>query len=131
MDKKTFELGDKIRREVMGNERVDGVWKRADSFTRPIHELITEYCWGALWGREALDRRTRSIANIAMLAALNRQNEFKLHVAGAIENGVTPDEIRELCLQVAIYAGVPAGLEATNVANEVLEAKGVKQRATP
>src|SRR5690606_31007941 len=105
--------------------RVDGVWAKADTFTRPLHKLITEYCWGAAWTRPGLDRKARSMVNLAMLAALNRQNEFRLHVGGAIANGLSSEEIREICLQVAVYAGVPAGLEATNIAKEVLESKGV------
>lgn len=126
MDKERFEAGHNIRREVMGSERVDTVMKNADDFTRPIHNLITEYCWGEVWTRPGLDRKTRSLMNLAMLAALNRPHELRLHLVGAINNGVTKEEIREVFLQVAIYAGVPAGLEGTNLANEVLKEKGLK-----
>lgn len=123
MDKKRWEDGDKVRREVMGAERVDNVWKNADDFTTPIHNLITEYCWGEVWTRPGLDRRTRSLMNLAMLAAMNRSNELRLHLVGARSNGVTKAEIMECFLQVAIYCGVPAGLEATNIAKEIFKEK--------
>lgn len=126
MNQERFKVGDAIRRDVVGSARVDNLWKTADDFTRPIYEFITEYCWGELWGRPYLDRRTRSLINICVLAALNRPNELRIHVGGAIRNGVTVEEIRECCLQAMVYAGVPAGLEATNVANETLTEMGVK-----
>lgn len=126
MDKVRFDSGHQVRCEVMGAERIENVMKNADSFTRPIHNLITEYCWGEIWTRPGLDRKTRSLLNLAMLAALNRHNELRLHIAGAINNGVTPEEMMECFLQVAIYAGVPAGLESTNMANEILKEKGLK-----
>lgn len=126
MDKQRFDEGHKVRCEVMGTERINNVMKNADEFTRPIHNLITEYCWGEVWTRPGLDRKTRSLMNLAMLAALNRQNELRLHIAGAINNGVTKEEMTECFLQVAIYAGVPAGLESTNIANEILKERGLK-----
>ncbi len=126
MDKQRFDDGHKVRCEVMGMERVNSVMKNADDFTRPIHNLITEYCWGEVWTRPGLDRKTRSLMNLAMLAAMNRQNELRLHIVGALNNGVTKEEIMECFLQVAIYAGVPAGLESTNVANEILKERGLK-----
>ncbi len=126
MDKQRFDDGHKVRCEVMGMERVNSVMKNADDFTRPIHNLITEYCWGEVWTRPGIDRKTRSLMNLAMLAAMNRQNELRLHIVGAINNGVTKEEIMECFLQVAIYAGVPAGLESTNVANEILKERGLK-----
>jgi len=126
MDKQRFDEGHKVRSEVMGAERINNVMKNADEFTRPIHNLITEYCWGEVWTRPGLDRKTRSLMNLAMLAALNRQNELRLHIAGAISNGVTKEEMMECFLQVAIYAGVPAGLESTNIANEILKERGLK-----
>lgn len=126
MDKERFNSGHQVRCDVMGAERIENVMKNADSFTRPIHNLITEYCWGEIWTRPGLDRKTRSLMNLAMLAALNRQNELRLHIAGALNNGVTPEEMMECFLQVAIYAGVPAGLESTNLANEILKEKGLK-----
>lgn len=126
VDKERFNSGHQVRCDVMGAERIENVMKNADSFTRPIHNLITEYCWGEIWTRPGLDRKTRSLLNLAMLAALNRQNELRLHIAGALNNGVTPEEMMECFLQVAIYAGVPAGLESTNLANEILKEKGLK-----
>lgn len=126
MDKQRFDDGHQVRCDVMGAERINNVMKNADAFTRPMHDLITEYCWGEIWTRPGLDRRTRSLMNLAMLAALNRPNELKLHIVGALNNGVTKEEIMECFLQVAIYAGVPAGLESTNMANEILKERGLK-----
>jgi 4-carboxymuconolactone decarboxylase len=98
---------------------VENALKSADDFNRPLQELVTEYCWGAVWGRPQLDRKTRSMLNLAMISALNRPHELRLHVAGALNNGVTREEIREVLLQVAIYCGVPAGVDAFRVAREV------------
>lgn len=126
MDKQRFDEGHKVRCDVMGADRINSVMKNTDEFTRPIHNLITEYCWGEIWTRPGLDRKTRSLMNLAMLAAMNRQNELRLHIVGAINNGVTKEEIMECFLQVAIYAGVPAGLESTNIANEILKERGLK-----
>lgn len=119
MDKAAFDKGLEIRREVLGSEYVDRSIASADDFTRPLQELITQYCWGEVWGRPELDRRTRSIVNLGMIAALNRPHELKLHVRGALRNGVTQVEIREIFLQVAIYCGAPAALDAFRVAREV------------
>jgi len=121
MDQKTYELGLGIRKDVIGKEFVEKAISTADDFTRPLQELVTEYCWGACWGREGLSRKTRSMLNLAMLGVLNRPNELKNHVAGALRNGVTPDEIREILLQVAIYAGIPAGVDSFRVAHEVIK----------
>jgi 4-carboxymuconolactone decarboxylase len=95
VDKERFNSGHQVRCDVMGAERIENVMKNADSFTRPIHNLITEYCWGEIWTRPGLDRKTRSLLNLAMLAALNRQNELRLHITGALNNGVTPEEMME------------------------------------
>jgi 4-carboxymuconolactone decarboxylase len=119
MDKQTFERGLEIRKAVLGAECVDRAIQSADDFNRPLQELVTEYCWGAVWGRDGLDRRTRSMLNLAMLTALNRPHELELHVRGALKNGVTRDEIREVLLQVAIYCGVPAGVDAFRTARRV------------
>ncbi|MGB7307854.1 MAG: carboxymuconolactone decarboxylase family protein, partial [Candidatus Acidiferrales bacterium] len=108
MDKKTFERGREIRSSVLGKEFVDNAFNTADEFNLPLQELVTEYCWGAIWGREELPRKTRSMLNLAMISALNRPHELKAHIKGALVNGVTPVEIREVLLQVAIYCGVPA-----------------------
>jgi 4-carboxymuconolactone decarboxylase len=93
--------------------------KTADDFNKPMQELTTEYCWGYVWGREGLDRKTRSLLNLAMISALNRPHELKIHVAGALRNGVTREEIREVFMQVAIYCGVPAGVDSFRTAREV------------
>jgi 4-carboxymuconolactone decarboxylase len=118
MDKKMFDKGLEIRRAVLGSEYVDKSIAAADDFNRPLQELVTQYCWGEIWGREEIDRRTRSIINLAMISALNRPHELKLHVRGALRNGVTKAEIREVLLQVAIYAGVPAAVDSFRVARE-------------
>ena len=115
-----FEQGLEIRRSVLGAAHVDRSLAAASDFARPLQELVTEYCWGAIWGREGLDRRTRSIINIAMLSALNRQHELAVHVRGAMRNGCTREEIQETILQVAAYCGAPAGLEASRTAETAL-----------
>ncbi len=119
MDKKTYETGLGIRTDVLGKEYVENALKTADDFNQPFQELVTEYCWGAVWGREGLSRKTRSMLNLAMIGILNRPHELRAHVAGALRNGVTKDEIREVFMQLAIYAGVPAGVDAFRVAREV------------
>ena len=118
MNKELFEKGLKVRREVLGAEHVDASLANADAFSMPMQELVTQYCWGDIWNRPGLDRRTRSLLNLAMITALNRPHELKLHVRGAINNGVTKDEIREVLLQAAIYCGVPAGIDAFRSARE-------------
>jgi 4-carboxymuconolactone decarboxylase len=105
----------------LGAEYVEKSLANADDFTSPMQRLVSEYCWGAVWGREELPKKTRSMLNIAMLAVLNRPNEFKLHIRGALRNGVTKEEIREILLQVAIYAGVPAAIDSFKNAKEILE----------
>jgi 4-carboxymuconolactone decarboxylase len=125
MSDELFEKGLKIRREVLGAEYVDASIASADDFTRPLQELVTKYCWGEIWGRPTLDRRTRSIMNLAMITALNRPHELELHVKGAIHNGLTKDEIREILLQTAIYCGVPAAIDAFRVAKDVFKKMGI------
>ena len=120
MDRKRFEDGLAVRREVLGAAYVDKALANADEFTRPLQELVTEYCWGAVWTRPGLPRQTRSLVNLAMLTALNRPHELKLHVRGALRNGCTRDEIMEVLLQAAIYCGVPAAMESFRSAREVL-----------
>jgi 4-carboxymuconolactone decarboxylase len=115
-----FERGLAVRKAVLGSEYVEKSLAQADDFSRPLQELVTEYCWGAVWTREGLPRQTRSLLNIAMLATLNRQHELKLHIGGALRNGCTEQEIQETLLQVAIYAGVPAGVEAFRTARAAL-----------
>jgi len=113
-----FERGLEIRKSVLGKEFVEKSINSADDFNRPMQELVTEYCWGAVWGREGLSKKTRSFLNLAMLAALNRPHELKVHVKGALRNGLTKDEIREVFLQVAIYCGVPAAVDSFRLARE-------------
>jgi 4-carboxymuconolactone decarboxylase len=119
MDKKRYEEGLAVRKAVLGAEHVEKSLRAADEFTRPMQELVTEYCWGEIWTRPGLDRRTRSFLNLAMLTALNRPHEIKLHVRGALNNGLTKDELMEVFLQSAIYCGVPAALDAMRAAKEV------------
>ncbi|MBZ9674597.1 carboxymuconolactone decarboxylase family protein [Mesorhizobium sp. ES1-1] len=121
MSKDVFDKGFEIRKSVLGAEFVEKSFASADDFNRPLQELVTEYCWGAVWGRDTLDKKTRSMLNLAMLATLNRPHELKMHVKGALTNGVSKDEIREVLLQVAIYAGVPAGVDAFRVAREAMQ----------
>ena len=116
-----FKKGLEIRRAVVGAEYVDKSLANADSFNMPMQELVTEYCWGAVWGREELPHKTRSMLNLAMISVLNRPHELKLHIAGALRNGVTKEEIREVFLQVAIYAGVPAAIDSFRIAREVFD----------
>jgi 4-carboxymuconolactone decarboxylase len=119
MSKEVFDRGLAIRKDVLGKEYVEKSIETADDFNMPMQELTTEYCWGHVWGREGLPRKTRSMLNIAMLSALNRNHELRLHLKGALTNGVTKDEIREILLQVAIYCGVPAGVDSFRTAREV------------
>jgi len=114
------EEGMQVRREVLGAEHVDRSLAQVSDFSRPLQEWVTRACWGDVWSRPDLDRRTRSLLNLAMLTALNRSHELAVHVRGAVNNGVTPDEIREVFLQAAIYVGVPAGMESFRVAQRVL-----------
>ena len=118
-DEERLEAGLKVRRAVLGDDYVNKSLAAADDFTRPLQELVSKYCWGDIWCRPGLERRDRSLINLAMIAALNRPHELKLHVRGALNNGLSRDEIREVFLQVAIYAGVPASLDAFRVAKEV------------
>lgn len=116
-----FEKGFENRKGVLGAEHVERSWANADDFNRPMQELVTEYCWGAIWGRDDLPRKTRSIINIAMLTALNRPHELKIHVQGGLRNGLTVEEIRGVLLQTAIYCGVPAAIDAFRVASEAIK----------
>ncbi|MDQ0473230.1 carboxymuconolactone decarboxylase family protein [Labrys wisconsinensis] len=118
MDKEVFDRGLAIRKKVLGAEFVEKSFASADDFNRPMQELVTEYCWGAVWGRDGLSPRDRSMLNLGMISCLNRPHELKMHVKGALRNGLTKDEIREIFLQVAIYAGVPAGVDSFRIARE-------------
>jgi 4-carboxymuconolactone decarboxylase len=118
MNKEVFDRGLAIRKKVLGAEFVEKSFAAADDFNMPMQELTTEYCWGAVWGREELSHKTRSMLNLAMISCLNRPHELKMHVKGALKNGVTKSEIREVFLQVAIYAGIPAGVDSFRIARE-------------
>jgi 4-carboxymuconolactone decarboxylase len=119
-DSAMFERGLKVRREVLGADYVDGSLAAADEFMMAFQEITTKWCWGYLWTRDGVDRKTRSIVNLAMLTALNRPAELKLHVRGALKNGVTPSEIKEILLQATVYCGIPAGLDAFKTAHQAL-----------
>jgi 4-carboxymuconolactone decarboxylase len=121
MASELYETGLAVRREVVGHAAVDALLAGADEFSKPMQDLVTEFCWGAVWARPGLDRRSRSILNIGMLAALNRPEALAGHIRAAITNGVTRDEIQECLLQVAVYVGMPAGLAVFGVARGVFE----------
>lgn len=120
MNDELFERGLEIRKSVLGSEYVEKSLKNADDFTMPLQRLVTEYCWGACWGREELPKKIRSMLNLAMLACLGRNHELKIHTKGAIRNGCSKEEIREVLLQVAIYCGVPAAVDSFRIAKEAL-----------
>lgn len=120
MSSELFEKGLNIRREVLGDEYVDNSLKNADEFSMPLQELATEFCWGAVWGRETLSKQQRSMINLAMISALNRPHELALHLRGALNNGLSREEIREILLQVAVYCGIPAGIDSFRIARQVL-----------
>ncbi|MCK1361524.1 carboxymuconolactone decarboxylase family protein [Bradyrhizobium sp. 199] len=119
MDKKMHDKGLEVRKAVLGETYVNNALKSVDDFNRPFQEMLNEYCWGAVWGREELPRKTRSMLNIAMIAILNRQHEFRAHLKGALTNGVSREEIREILMQVAIYGGMPAAVDSFRIAREV------------
>ncbi|MCB4320773.1 carboxymuconolactone decarboxylase family protein [Alcaligenes sp. 13f] len=121
MSKSKFEKGLEIRRQVLGDAYVDQAIGRADAFMQPLQELVTEYCWGHVWGRDTLSLAERSMVNLGMIAALNRPHELKLHVKGALRNGLSTEKIREVLLQVGIYAGVPAAVDSFRIARQAIE----------
>lgn len=121
---KLFKEGLEVRRAVLGPEYVDGSIAKANDFTMAFQHITTEWCWGYAWTRDGLSRKTRSMLNLAMLTALNRSAEIKLHVKGALANGVSVEEIKEVLLHATVYCGIPAGLDAFKAANEVLTAEG-------
>lgn len=118
MNKELFDKGMKIRRATLGDAYVDRALGRMNDFNKPMQELVTEYCWGEVWGREGLSRRDRSMINVAMIAILNRHNELKGHLRGALNNGLTREEIAEVLLQVGIYGGIPAAVDSFNIATD-------------
>ena len=124
-----LDVGLEVRRDVLGAEHVDRSLAQASAFARPMQELVTEYCWGAVWARPGLERKTRSLLNLAMLTALDRPHELRLHLRGALINGVTAKEIQEVLLQAAIYCGVPAAMDAFRTAEDVLKEHGIDLEA--
>jgi 4-carboxymuconolactone decarboxylase len=125
------EQGLRVRREVLGAEHVDRSLAQASEFAKPLQELVTEYCWGAIWTRPGIDRKIRSLVNIGILTALNLNHELGVHTRGALTNGATVDEIREVVLQAAIYCGVPAALDASRTVEKVLIDTGALRESTP
>ena len=125
MNQELFDRGLKTRREVLGAEYVDAAIAKADDFSMPMQELVTQFAWGEVWNRPGLDRRTRSMLNLAMLMALNRPHDLELHVRGALNNGVTKDEIREVFLHASVYCGAPAALDSFRNAKEVFVELGI------
>ena len=121
MSKEMFEAGLAMRKSVLGAQFVENAINSADDFNRPLQELVTEYCWGACWTREGLTKKERSMLNLAMLTALNRPHELKMHVKGALRNGLTKDQIREVLIQTAIYCGVPAAVDSFRNAKEAIK----------
>jgi 4-carboxymuconolactone decarboxylase len=118
LDRETYQRGLEIRSAVLGEAYVNRALADADEFTKPLQDLVTEYCWGGVWGRDGLSRKTRSMLNLAMIPILNRPNELRTHIKAALTNGVTREEICEIFLQVAIYAGVPAAVDSFRIARE-------------
>jgi len=118
MDQKMHDKGLAVRKAVLGEAYVANALKNVDEFNKPFQELLNEYCWGAVWGREELPRKTRSMINIAMISILNRPHELRAHLRGALNNGVTREEIREILMQVAIYGGMPAAVDSFRVTRE-------------
>jgi 4-carboxymuconolactone decarboxylase len=120
LDQNTYDKGRAIRAAVLGEAYVNSAMADADDFNKPLQDLITEYCWGAVWGRDGLSRKTRSMLNLAMISVLNRPHELRTHIRGALTNGVTREEVREVFMQVAVYAGVPAAVDSLRIARQTL-----------
>ncbi len=126
MSEELYETGLRIRKEVLGEAYVERALASADDFNQEFQDLVTEYCWGASWGRGLLSKQQRSLNNLCMLAALNRPHEFKIHFRGALRNGCSLDELKKTLIQIAVYCGIPAGVEAFRLAREVLNEEGIK-----
>lgn len=131
MDTERYDVGLEARTRVLGEEYVTRALSTTDSFNDEFQQLVTEYCWGGVWGRSALTDRQRSLNNLCLLAALNRPEEFMTHFRGALRNGCTLDELRDTLLQITVYAGIPAGVEAFRLARRVLEAEGITPEPVP
>ena len=121
MDQNRYDRGLAVRKDVLGSDYVDAAIRGADDFNRELQGLVTEYAWGEIWSRPGLTRRDRSLLNLGMLTALNRPHELKLHIRGALTNGVTRDEIKEVFLQAAVYCGVPAAIDSFRLARDVFK----------
>jgi 4-carboxymuconolactone decarboxylase len=121
-----FTIGMEMRRKVLGDAYVDRALEGTDEFNREFQEMVTEYCWGGIWGRPGLTHRQRSLNNLCLLAALNRPLEFETHFRGALRNGCTLDELRETLLQIAVYVGIPAGVDAFRIARRILAEEGIQ-----
>jgi len=119
MDEALRKSGEAVRRKVLGDDYVDRAINGADSFSAPFQDVLNEYCWGTAWTDEGLDLKQRSLLNLGMLAALNRMHEFGIHFRGALRNGLTDDELRAALVQIAVYCGIPAGVEAFRVARSI------------
>ena len=126
MDAKLLEKGLAARRSVLGDEYVDRAMKNADDFNMPFQQIVSEYCWGLCWTDETISRRERSILNLGMIAALGKMHEFETHFRGALTNGLTPDELRSLLIQIGVYCGIPVGVDCFRVAKKVLEEQKAK-----
>ena len=131
MDADLFTVGLEARTRVLGEEYVARAMSSADSFNLEFQQIVTEYCWGGVWGRSVLTDRQRSLNNLCIVAALNRSEEFKLHFRGALRNGCTLEELRDTLIQIMVYAGVPAGVTAFRLAREVLDAEGITPEPAP
>ncbi|MBF0277296.1 MAG: carboxymuconolactone decarboxylase family protein [SAR324 cluster bacterium] len=125
MPSEQYNTGLRIRKEVLGADYVEASLSKADSFNRDFQEIVTEYCWGGTWGRGVLSKKQRSLNNLCMLSALNRPHEFKLHFRAALKNGCSLEELKETLIQIAIYCGIPAGVEAFRLAREILDEDGI------
>ena len=123
-DRDLYEKGMAVRRQVLGDAYVDQATANIDDFNRDFQRILTEYCWGEVWTRQVLSNKQRSLNNLCIIATLNRAAEFEMHVRGALRNGCTPAEIRDTLIQVAVYAGIPAGVEAFRIARKVLTEEG-------
>ena len=131
MDKQLMDAGLKARRDVLGDEYVDRAMKNADDFNKPFQEIVSEYCWGVAWTDETLSRRERSILNLGMIAALGKMHEFELHLKGAIRNGLTKEELRSVLIQIAVYCGIPVGVDCFRVAKQVIGEAGEARKRDP
>jgi len=120
MDRKLMDEGLAARRAVLGDEYVDRAMKSADAFNKPFQEIVSEYCWGLCWTDKTLSRRERSILNLGMIAALGKMHEFELHLRGALRNGLTEEEIRSVLIQIAVYCGIPVGVDCFRTAKQVM-----------